>query len=122
MTGVDAIAVEQEMAECPDCCGNGVIFVERLFGRNAPEPYRTKTCGACGGTGEVSAEWVSECAQPGCGMGFWRGAGCEHDQESPLCPDHKNPSCPECLDELEDRRAEQVYDAWREDSLIGGDR
>lgn len=93
------VVEEPVQAECPTCCGNGEIFVARLTGRNAPVPYATRACGACGGTGLVSAEWVQECAQPSCGLPFWAGTGCEHGPDSPLCPDHAPVSCRECVDE-----------------------
>jgi DnaJ-class molecular chaperone len=99
MTGVNSMAVEHEMAECPGCCGNGVLFVERLFGRNAPEPYRTKTCGACGGTGEVSADAVKYCVE--CQAPAWVAELCTH-QLGDLCPDHRAP-CVECTGVRGDR-------------------
>lgn len=103
-TGAFATAVELLPAEdCPICRGNGEVVVERLFGRNAPEPYLTRPCAACHGTGVVPGEWVEHCAQPGCDEKFWTGEGCTHMPDTPLCSDHRPAKCRDCIDERDDR-------------------
>lgn len=84
---------------CPACGGNGEVLVERLFGRNAPEPYLMRQCGACGGEGVVDADAVGHCALPGCEEIFWADAGCTHMPDSPLCTDHRPANCRDCIDE-----------------------
>lgn len=94
-TAVEVLPIE----DCPACCGNGEIFIERLYGINAPEPIRARPCAPCHGTGMVPAEWVEHCAQDGCDEVFWAGAGCAHMPDSPLCPDHKPANCRDCVDD-----------------------
>lgn len=97
----ETVAVERLMAECPTCCGNGELFVERLFGRTAPEPYVTKACGSCGGTGQVDAEAVEYCAV--CKGVFWVHEICTHQGE-PLCTDCRPYGvCRDCVDDLVER-------------------
>lgn len=86
---------------CPGCNGSGEVLVERLFGRNAPAPYVSRDCGACGGEGSVPAEWVDHCEQPDCGRPFWRGEGCDHHGAT-VCPDCKLPNCHDCADARRD--------------------
>jgi DnaJ-class molecular chaperone len=82
-------------AECPTCQGRGEVLVQRLFGRNAPEPYLMDTCGACGGTGSVPVEQVESCDD--CGRSFWRGEGCDHHGAT-VCRDCALPNCHDCVD------------------------
>lgn len=98
------VATENPMAECPDCCGNGEVFVQRLFGRTAPEPYLTRPCSACGGSGQVDAEAVVFC--DGCKGVFWADDVCTH-HGVPLC-DGCQPYrvCRDCVDERRERAGE----------------
>lgn len=92
---------ERLMGECPTCCGNGEIFVQRLFGRAASEPYLTKPCGSCGGTGQVEADAVAFCDI--CKDPFWADDVCTH-QGVPLCEGCKPPGgCRDCGDERAER-------------------
>lgn len=95
---LDRPAVDAATDVCPSCAGAGVRG-RRVFGHNAPEPFVWDTCAACSGIGVVSADGVVHCAQPGCGAPVWADRACTHGADSPLCGDHANPRCRECIDD-----------------------
>lgn len=96
---LDAPAQTPATDVCPSCDGAGRIVLERIYGPTAAEPYVYGPCYACSGSGEVRAELVVRCTQSGCGAPIWADRACTHGAESPLCGDHANPRCPDCIDD-----------------------
>jgi len=84
---------------CPSCDGDGRI---RHSLPRGPVPFAWTDCPACGGSGEVPADAVVHCAQPGCGAPCWVDRACTHGADSPLCSDHA-PACVECTGVRGDR-------------------
>lgn len=86
-----AVMIETpEQADCPDCSGQGVLYVVN-HGRRAVEEYTETPCKACSGTGLVDAERVRECED--CQTTYWLElGGCVHRDLCPEC----GPLCTEC--------------------------
>lgn len=98
-TVIDQCRCEECTDVCPDCDGSGQIVLTRLFGRYVEAPYRTTTCTACSGTGEVSADAVVHCVE--CQAPIWVDRVCLH-QLGVVCVDHATP-CVECTGVRGDR-------------------
>lgn len=89
-----------EQADCPDCSGQGVLYVVN-HGRHAVEEYTETPCNACSGTGAVDAERVRECED--CQTTYWLElGGCAHRNLCSEC----GPLCKDCT-----REAREDYDA-----------
>lgn len=104
MTAAVLIATPDQ-ADCPDCSGQGVLYVAN-HGRHAAEEYTETPCNACSGTGVVDAERVRTCED--CQSTYWMQiGGCVHRDLCEEC----GPGCKDCRRAT---REDVEFDRYRE--------